>query len=256
MNLFKKSLIAGMSAAMLLSVGTFSSNTADAASKSVVRNNKITRIYNKQGALVTNRALTANSDWLMGKVITLDGLNYDQVATNEYVKDNEVTKLAQADTTPNVSWDDQASWSDQYRNSQSAIQTGLLNAINTERAARGTAPLKMNSGLNNVAIEMSAEWMNEANGHGKMTDNPWPMFKANGVNYGYGKVGESFSSYIGFGDNSEKIVSETMKELKSSNITQNYDNLMNPAFTDIGIGISCGTENPCAFTAFDLAQLK
>ncbi len=31
MNLFKKSLIAGMSAAMLLSVGTFSSNTADAA---------------------------------------------------------------------------------------------------------------------------------------------------------------------------------------------------------------------------------
>lgn len=63
---------------------------AEASAFPIARTSRTTRIYNKKGNLVTNRALAPNTDWLTGKVISLGGESYTQVATNEYVKNNDV----------------------------------------------------------------------------------------------------------------------------------------------------------------------
>lgn len=91
MKLIKRTAIVGMAAATLLSTGILTSpQTVKASDYPVVRTSKVTYIYTKQGNLVKNRALQANTDWRMGKQILINAEYYDQVATNEYVKDSEV----------------------------------------------------------------------------------------------------------------------------------------------------------------------
>lgn len=95
MNLFKKSLLTSLAAVTLISTGAMANtNNVDAATTHVVRTSHITYIYTKKGDAVRNRALSANSDWAVGKVITINGQTYDQVATNEYVIDSEVTDVS------------------------------------------------------------------------------------------------------------------------------------------------------------------
>jgi len=50
-----------------------------------------TRVYTKQGNIVSNRALGPNTPWRVGKTITIGGTAMYQVATNEYVKSTDVT---------------------------------------------------------------------------------------------------------------------------------------------------------------------
>ncbi|WP_164505069.1 CAP domain-containing protein [Companilactobacillus hulinensis] len=95
MNLIKKSLLTSLAATALLSAGLMANTTtADAAAKHIVRTNHVTYLYTKKGASVKNRALSAHSDWLVGKVISINGQTYDQVATNEYVIESEVTDVS------------------------------------------------------------------------------------------------------------------------------------------------------------------
>lgn len=48
--------------------------------------NKITSLYNENGQVLKDRALSGNSSWLSDKLMTLDGVNYLRVATNEWAK--------------------------------------------------------------------------------------------------------------------------------------------------------------------------
>ncbi|WP_125588148.1 SLAP domain-containing protein [Companilactobacillus jidongensis] len=92
MNLFIKSAVTSMAAITLLSTGVLAtSQKVEASASPIARTSKVTRIYTKKGNLVTNRSLASNTDWLTGKVITLNGEDYTQVATNEYVKNNDVS---------------------------------------------------------------------------------------------------------------------------------------------------------------------
>jgi len=48
--------------------------------------NKITSLYNENGQVLKDRALSGNSSWLADKLMTLDGVNYLRVATDEWAK--------------------------------------------------------------------------------------------------------------------------------------------------------------------------
>lgn len=59
--------------------------------------NTITNLYDEDGQILKNRALGGNSSWIADKLMTLDGVNYLRVATDEWVKQNdglEVTPLS------------------------------------------------------------------------------------------------------------------------------------------------------------------
>jgi len=48
--------------------------------------NQITSLYNENGQVLKDRALSGNSSWLSDKLMTLDGVNYLRVATDEWAK--------------------------------------------------------------------------------------------------------------------------------------------------------------------------
>lgn len=71
----------------------FSTNQikAEAINNGIVTTNKVTRLYDKNGKIIGNRALSANSPWITNKRLDLPeiGSAY-QVATNEFVKAGDV----------------------------------------------------------------------------------------------------------------------------------------------------------------------
>ncbi|MQS75336.1 CAP domain-containing protein [Companilactobacillus halodurans] len=64
---------------------------ADAATVATVNSGTTARLYTNQGKLITNRALSPNSPWAVGEIITINGAKYYQVATNEYLKASDST---------------------------------------------------------------------------------------------------------------------------------------------------------------------
>ena len=64
---------------------------AETINNGVVTTNKVTRLYDKNGKIIGNRALSANSPWITNKRLDLPeiGSAY-QVATNEFVKAGDV----------------------------------------------------------------------------------------------------------------------------------------------------------------------
>lgn len=65
---------------------------AEKISNGIVRTSKIARLYDKNGKLIVNRALGANTPWLTNSKVDLPnvGTTY-KVATNEFVKAEDVT---------------------------------------------------------------------------------------------------------------------------------------------------------------------
>ena len=64
---------------------------AETINNGIVTTNKVTRLYDKNGKIIGNRALSANSPWITNKRLDLSeiGSAY-QVATNEFVKAGDV----------------------------------------------------------------------------------------------------------------------------------------------------------------------
>lgn len=101
MNLFLKSAVTSMAAITLLSTEIASTQTVKAQANPIARTSKVTRIYTKKGNLVSNRSLASNTDWATGKVIQINGVSYIQVATNEYVKKDDIQLVSTLPTDSN-----------------------------------------------------------------------------------------------------------------------------------------------------------
>jgi len=56
-----------------------------------------TSLYTRNGEEISDRALSGNTPWLVGEIINLNGETMYQVATNEFVKANDVTYEPQHD---------------------------------------------------------------------------------------------------------------------------------------------------------------
>jgi len=59
---------------------------ADAATVATTHSGSYSMLYNAQGAQVRNRALAANTPWLVGKTATINGETMYQVSTDEYLR--------------------------------------------------------------------------------------------------------------------------------------------------------------------------
>ncbi|MFC6323151.1 SLAP domain-containing protein [Companilactobacillus baiquanensis] len=87
-NIIGSLVVAGMAA---VTVGIFSNSTDVSAAGVATTFDHITRMYNRDGDLVTNRALGPNTPWQVGIFATINGETMYQVSTNEFVKASETT---------------------------------------------------------------------------------------------------------------------------------------------------------------------
>lgn len=74
----------------------FNANNADAATVATVHSGVVARLYASNGNLITNRALSPNSAWTVGKTTTINGETMYQVATNEYLRAQDSSLSGQA----------------------------------------------------------------------------------------------------------------------------------------------------------------
>lgn len=89
----KKSITFLLSSAIVASsILFFNANNASAASVVTTRGDvPQTHLFNNKGELLNNRALAANTDWIIGKTNIVNQVTYYQVSTNEYVKASDVS---------------------------------------------------------------------------------------------------------------------------------------------------------------------
>ncbi|MFC6323154.1 SLAP domain-containing protein [Companilactobacillus baiquanensis] len=92
-SLILKSLTVSGLALAAFATSSILSDTADAAQVATTKDVAITRLYTQNGTLVQNRGLAANTPWRVGKTIQLNGLDYYQVSTNEYLKSTDTASL-------------------------------------------------------------------------------------------------------------------------------------------------------------------
>jgi len=69
---------------------------ADASTIATTHSGSYSMLYNAQGAKIQNRALAANTPWLVGKTTTINGVTMYQVSTNEYLSSKDSTLNGQA----------------------------------------------------------------------------------------------------------------------------------------------------------------
>ncbi len=62
--------------------------------KTVVTSTDVATLYSKEGKQLKGRALSANSNWAVDKQLVLNGTTYYRVATDEWVKANDVYEFA------------------------------------------------------------------------------------------------------------------------------------------------------------------
>ena len=114
-------------------------------------------------------------------------------------------------------------------------QDNLINLINQERNTRGIGSLKINADLNQAAGLKSKDMINrDYFDHYAYGLSPWDFISMSGYNYLY--AGENLAMDF---NTSEGIVKAWM------NSPAHRDNILNPDFTDTGLGIVKGeyTEN-------------
>lgn len=97
-KLLKSFLVAGFAALSLAAV----KNVDDVSASGIVNTINLTRMYNKHGDLVMNRALAANTPWRVGEFRVINGSLMYQVSTNEFVRAFSVSYDSEA---PSVSID-------------------------------------------------------------------------------------------------------------------------------------------------------
>ena len=72
------------------SVKADSTNASKINSQAIVNTKTVTNLYTKDGQLIQNRKLGANSSWMTDQVLTYQGQTYYRVATNEYLRSKDV----------------------------------------------------------------------------------------------------------------------------------------------------------------------
>lgn len=84
---FSKSatIIAALAMASTTAIA-LSQKQADAASIAMVTTQGPARLYTANGSKIANRALASHTPWQVGKTININGADYYQVSTNEYLK--------------------------------------------------------------------------------------------------------------------------------------------------------------------------
>jgi len=89
---FSKSatIIAALAMASTTAI-TLSQQQVDAASIAMVTTQGPARLYSANGTKIANRALASHTPWRVGKTISIDGTNYCQVSTNEYLKASDAS---------------------------------------------------------------------------------------------------------------------------------------------------------------------
>ena len=106
----------------------------------------------------------------------------------------------------------------------------VFHLINDERTVRGISPLRLNSDLDNAALNKSKDMLHrnyfEHFAHGLK---PWDFISLAGYNYMY--AGENLAMKF---ETSEGMISAWM------NSPKHRDNILSPEFEDIGIGIVKG----------------
>ncbi|HCD08382.1 hypothetical protein IV63_GL000742 [Companilactobacillus crustorum] len=105
-NLKKRNIFI-TSALILLapSVLSLSQQNSQAATKLVGRTNRVTSLVDSTGKAIQNRALGANTDWQLGKIVNISGNTYYQVATDEYALSTNMTVEDNTDTTTDTNTD-------------------------------------------------------------------------------------------------------------------------------------------------------
>lgn len=92
-SLFLKSLTVSGLALAAFATSSVLSNDAEAAMVATTKNVSVTRLYTKDGTLVKNRGLAANTPWRVGRTNQVGGLTYYQVSTNEFLLSSDVASL-------------------------------------------------------------------------------------------------------------------------------------------------------------------
>jgi len=91
-SFIKQVTFAGLAALTLSSIGFGSMITAKASQAvATVTSSSVALLYTKDGNLITNRGLAPKTPWLVGDVISTGGVEYYQVATNEYLKSDDAS---------------------------------------------------------------------------------------------------------------------------------------------------------------------
>lgn len=103
----KKMAVLIASLTMTIAGAMFISQKNVDAAKVTSVNDSVATLYKLDGSKITNRALGPNSNWLVGRIFTHNGETFYQVATNEYLKSNDTTKLfdntnTSLNYTPNI----------------------------------------------------------------------------------------------------------------------------------------------------------
>lgn len=99
----KKSILIALTSGVLASAFLFlgTNNNASAASVVTTRNDVAqTHLYDNAGKLITDRALAANTDWIIGKTIVVGDNTFYQVSTDEYVNANDVSFRSPSSVIP------------------------------------------------------------------------------------------------------------------------------------------------------------
>jgi len=94
MNLSRSSKCVTTIAALAMAAtgaSILSQSNTDAATIATVHSGVTARLYTANGSLVNNRALGANTPWLVGKTANINGETMYQVSTNEYLRADDST---------------------------------------------------------------------------------------------------------------------------------------------------------------------
>ncbi|CAJ1201189.1 CAP domain-containing protein [Companilactobacillus nantensis] len=112
-----------------------------------VRN--VTKLYTSEGKLISNRALGPYTTWAVGKVGFIDGSNYAQVATNEYVfvGDGQIY---------NDNPDDDVQLTN-YKPDINKINEYVVKYVNAIHAANGTQPVHTSADFISYANQRAAQ---------------------------------------------------------------------------------------------------
>lgn len=88
--------------ASAVTVNNDTTNTVTPFTSTVTTGSVVSKLYNKEGKLLTGRALGPNTDWKTANKMILNGHTYYQVATDEWVDASTVTVAGETNTDNNV----------------------------------------------------------------------------------------------------------------------------------------------------------
>lgn len=122
--------------------------TSQAATKNIATTNstQIARLYNRDGKVITNRALGPNTRWLVGEIVTINNQAMYQVATNEYLRSVDSKLDNSVDTAGENSTGDLALTS-------ANISRYFVEYLNALHKANGTRPVQATADMNNYAMQ-------------------------------------------------------------------------------------------------------